>query len=153
MDLKIGDKVLYFFLTIIILSSIGITMPVITDLLGADSKITNDTLFSIPSNITTYYVSVLFIAVLDRILKKVIDKECEKKQREVLITICVILGIIGITILTFKQIILANKNISSFNYKVALWISIIMTGISYIAWWFANHDKNSNPNNAIGGEI
>ena len=39
MELKAADKIIYFILTIVVLSSIGITMPMITDLLGSKSCI------------------------------------------------------------------------------------------------------------------
>jgi len=143
---KIANRILYFILAVMIISSVGIWIPLAIDYFP-DSKISEDTLNVLPSNILTYYLSILFIGLIDRILYLIRNREYKHIITEILILGLITAFVIFITYLSFK-------NIASKDFYYATIYAFIGAATSYIIWWLANfNDKKVDPINALGGEI
>ena len=145
--MRIINKILYFILTVIVLGSTGVTIPVAIDYFQ-HSDITNQSLVVLPYSLLTYYLSLFFIAIVDRILIITKDTTYTHKITEILIIGIVTLLIIGL--LTFFSF----KSLMQNNYSSATFYASLGTITAFVIWWIANYkDTKVDPFNSLGGEI
>ena len=144
--MRVFNKILYFVITVIVLSSMGVWLPFALDYFKGDS-ISIETKQALAGNILTYYLSLFFIAVIDRILHISKDERYKHKITEILIMSLVILVCISLTYISFRSV--AHKL-----YDKAAYYACIATAVSYIIWWIANwKNDNVDPYSSLGGKI
>ena len=133
-------KILYFLFAIVILASIGVSLPYCFDSANNDINLYKN----LNQNLVTYYVAILVSASLDFIIKLFDDDVSYKKPA--FLGICIVNTIF--LALTGKLLYEnTNSQLTSISY-------IAMSGvvISYIMWWFANIKNPSlNAYSATGG--
>lgn len=143
--MKAKDIVLYFVLTMIIVSSIGVWLPFAIDFFAGSFK--DETARSFPGNLLTYYLGIFTIATIDRMLRIFELDNYSHKKSEFLVLAFVILTVGFLTFMVFK-------NIHHNDYGAAWVWCIAPTVIAYIMWWISKwHTIESNPTNALGGNI
>lgn len=130
----------YFIFAIIILASIGVSLPFIFDYINKDPDITKN----LNQNIVTYFIAILVSASLDYVMK-LIDKNVAYKKFAILlvsITNFAFFVVSGFILYTNSQ---GNLNSISF-------LAIMGIVVSYIMWWIANyHNSAFNVTAALGG--
>jgi hypothetical protein len=135
-------KAKYFLIAVIIIGSIGIWLPVALEAL-IEKKVT---FHNVPSNVITYFVSLLFAGCIDYFLGKI-------RQLNIDGLISVFLNLIFIALLGIGLVVVAIiLNIFKFD-GWSLFLGIIGILISYRIWWIAN-DNNPNfmvDNAELGG--
>ena len=137
---------LYFFITIVGLSSIGIWLPFAIDRhdLGAASAAT---WHAFPGNILTYSLSIFMIAVIDRILHFLNSSSYSNHSIEFLLILIVIAGcgyIVyqSIYFLKFSQLC------------DAIYYAKIVAVIAWIAWLYVKlRSPHEDQFAAMGGQI
>lgn len=130
-------KILYFILAIVLLASIGVTVPVILDYINNSP----DILKNLNQNLITYYIAIFVTSSLDIVIKLFdVNEKPEKKPIFLGIAIFNIILLVGSSFL-----IAYNKN--SISYFVILGVIL-----SYIIWWLCNYDnENLKAESSLGG--
>ncbi len=138
----------YFLVAVVLIGSIGIWLPI-----GLEALVSKKvTLHNIPSNITTYFVSLLFAGCIDYFLNQIQTLNPVGATK-------VFFKVIGIGILGFVLVTGAVLlNVYNWDY-CALLLGGIGTVIAYRVWWIANvgnpafHPGDAplggNPNNRL----
>lgn len=133
-------KILYFFVAIIVLASIGVSVPYYLDL----SSNSTDTLCNLNKNIVTYFAALYTTAALDFIIKQFDEVNKYKKPLFLLLVLFLIyIIVISIIIINSNNDTLSNLGISG----------II---IAYGVWWLGNYNNksletSSSPDSQLGG--
>lgn len=131
---------LYFIFAIMILASIGISLPFIFDYINNDPEITKN----LNQNIVTYFIAILVSASLDYVMK-LIDKNVSYKKFAILL-VC----ITNFTFFVISGFILYANSKGNLNSLSLLAIFGII--VSYLMWWIANyHNSAFNVTAALGG--
>jgi len=144
--MKIVNKILYFILTVFALGSMGAWMPFAIDFFKGN-ELHKETWEIFPGNILTYYLSLFFVAILDRIIYIVKDERYKHKITELLVIAFVALICVALTYLSFRSIALKE-------FQCATKFALIATSLAYLMWWLANwKDKKVDPYDSLGGEI
>lgn len=138
----LSNKAKYFWVSVCFVGSIGIWLPMIIEKIGTGSV----KFHSIPPNMATYYIAILFGGSIDYFLGKI-------KQGKTDGLISTFLNTLVIVIISFFSIIgiayLNIKNEDTWAFIIAL-VGIL---VSWNMWWEAN-ENNSNfddVNNELGG--
>ncbi|WP_281324377.1 hypothetical protein [Flavobacterium sp. IMCC34518] len=134
-----GTRSKYFFIAVVLIGSVGIWMPI-----GLEALIEKQvTLNKIPSNVTTYFVSLLFAGCIDYFLNKVRDVNIDG-------VINVFFNLITIVILGLGLVI-GSILLNIYHHDFySLFLGIIGVLISYRIWWIANE---TNPNFIPGNSV
>ena len=130
----------YFIFAIIILASIGVSLPLVFDSLNNDPNLTRN----LNQNLVTYFIAIMVSASLDYIMK-LIDQEVSYRKLVILI-VC-----IGNTLIFLISAYILYQNGKS---KIPSFSSLSIFGIlaSYIMWWVANYNNSAfNINSVLGG--
>lgn len=142
------NLILYFLIAIVAFGSIGVWLPFVLDWLKADPKsassISDNTWMSTPNNIVTYYLSILLIAFIDRLMFIIDKNDYAHRKTEIFISTIVMLLVACCVLKTYK---LVNAR------DISLANSWAITGacISYIIWWIANfNETKTDPYSAFG---
>jgi hypothetical protein len=129
-------KILYFILAIVVLASLGVTIPFFQDIISNDSN----AIQNLNNNLTTYYVAIFVTSSLDIIIKLFDDSDNRRKPFFLFITFfnIVVLGISGS--------LLVNKSTEISKLVI---IGVIL---SYIMWWGSNfNNPNLKASSSFGG--
>jgi hypothetical protein len=133
-------KILYFIFAIVMLASIGVSLPYCFDTINHDVNLYKN----LNQNLVTYYVAILVSASLDYIIKLFDDDLSYKKPAFLIICIVNSIFLVLTGILLYDN---SNNHLSSISY-----IAISGVAISYIMWWLANFKNPSlNAYSATGG--
>lgn len=130
-------KILYFILAIVILASIGVTVPLILDCKNNSPDIFKN----LNQNLITYYIAIFVTSSLDIIIK--LFDASEKPQKKPIF--------LGITIVNIILLGGSSFLIAYNNNKISY---LVITGVvlSYIIWWLCNYDnENLKAENTFGG--
>lgn len=131
---------LYFIFAIMILASIGVSLPFIFDYINDDPDITKN----LNQNIVTYFIAILVSASLDYVMK-LIDKNVSYKKFAILL-VC----ITNFAFFVISGFILYTNSKGNLNSLSSLAIFGIV--VSYLMWWIANyHNSAFNVTAALGG--
>ena len=132
----------YFIIAVIIIGSIGVWLPI-----GLEALIERKVTFhNVPSNVITYFVSLLFAGCIDYFLGKI-------RQLNIDGLISVFFNLIFIALLGISLVV-GGIILYIFNYDGwSLVLGIIGVLISYRIWWIANENNPNFFNNAeLGGD-
>lgn len=142
--MKIVNQILYFVFTIVILSTIGVWLPLSIDYFPAN-KVSAKSLESLPGNLLTYYLSIFFVALVDRVLFLVRDNAYKHKITEILLA-----GVVAFICLTLTYF--AFSKIYQKDYESAVHYCLYATVLSFVLWWIANYkDSKADPYSTLGG--
>lgn len=135
-------KAKYFLIAVVIIGSIGIWLPI-----GLEALIEKKVTFhNVPSNVITYFVSLLFAGSIDYFLGKI-------RQLNIDGLISVFFNLIFIALLGLGLVVGAIiLNIFKLD-GWSLFLGVIGILVSYKIWWIAN-DNNPNfrvANAELGG--
>lgn len=132
----------YFIIAVIIIGSIGIWLPI-----GLEALIEGKVTFhNVPSNVITYFVSLLFAGCIDYFLGKI-------RQLTVDGVISVFFNLIFIALLGLALVVGGIILYIFKYYSWSLFLGIIGVLISYRIWWIANENNPNFFNNAeLGGD-
>lgn len=133
----------YFIAAVVVMGSIGVWLPI-----GIEYVVDKHFNYhSIPQNITTYFVSLLFAGSIDLFIKKLKRIQTHGIINEFLNLIFIFLGS---SVVIIGSIILNVWRLDNW----ALFLAIIGTLGSYRIWWLANDDNPNfvNVNETLGGE-
>lgn len=140
------NKILYFILTIVAFSAMGVWIPIAIDYFKGDT-LGKETWEILPGNILTYYLSIVSVAIVDRIIYIVKDERYRHKITEVLIIAFVIILYIILTYLSFRFVY--HKE-----FNKATNCALIATLFAYGMWWIANwKEQKVDPFNPLGGPL
>jgi hypothetical protein len=129
---SLSIKTKYFLLAVVIIGSIGIWLPILIECLFL-KKIT---ISSIPQNIITYFITILFAGSIDYFFSQL-------KKLKVDGLASIFLDLIGLLLLSLA-IVLIGVFLSVYNHSYwSLIVGFIGVVIAYRIWWLANVD---NPN-------
>ena len=142
------NLILYFFITIVAFGSIGVWLPFVLDWMKADPKaksiVSDSTWNGTPNNIITYYLSVLLVSLIDRILFIIDQNDYAYRKTEIFVSALVML-LVGYCVLK------AYKLVSMFDIDSANTWAVIGACVSYVIWWIANYkETKTDPYNAWG---
>ena len=132
---------LYFLIAVAFFGSIGVWLPMTIDYFP-EEILSKEAYNAIPNNLLTYYLSVFFVAIGDRMYKVIDDGSYVYKKIELsVLVICSILCC-ALTYYVFMRI-------QQQNFPAALGLCKLGALMSFIAWAYANrNDEKMNPNNA-----
>lgn len=135
-------KAKYFLIAVVIIGSIGIWLPI-----GLEALIEKKVTFhNVPSNVITYFVSLLFAGCIDYFLGKI-------RQLNIDGLISVFFNLVFIALLGLGLVVGAIiLNIFKLD-GWSLFLGVIGILVSYKIWWIAN-DNNPNfrvANAELGG--
>lgn len=132
--------IIYFALAIILLASIGVSLPYIIDNVNNDPNLYRN----LNQNIVTYFIAILVSASLDYVLKLFDDTVSYKKLAILLV------GLGNLLVLSMAAYILYSNSKGSITKVSSL--AILGVILAYIMWWITNY-KNSafNINAPLGG--
>ncbi|MEZ4910629.1 MAG: hypothetical protein R2774_07175 [Saprospiraceae bacterium] len=123
----------YFFYAIVLMGSAGVWIPILIELIVNQ----NVDFHSVPPNIVTYFVSLIFAGSVDYFIKKLKNIEFKGIEHH-------FFNFIGISLLslalTLLSIYLSIK-------KVDIWamlFGIVGVIISYRVWWISNMNDEEN---------
>lgn len=140
--MKLINQLLYFVFTIIILGSVGVWLPLAIDFFPTNT-LSPESYTTFPSNLLTYYLSIFFIALVDRVIYIVKEDDYKHKITEVLIFGFIALACFGLTYFAFSKIYQKQYD-SAFSY--CFWATML----SFIVWWVANRkDEKMTPGDAV----
>ncbi len=143
--MKPHQIILYFVITIVIISSIGVWLPFAIDYFAG--TITPETKNALPGNLMTYYLALFTVSAIDRTLVIIDNTNYNYRKTEFLISIIVSLIFIGITFMAFKNIF--HKDFATANVY-----AVIGTILSFVIWWISKWNTiETNATNILGGEI
>lgn len=138
-----STKFKYFLIAVFFIGSIGIWLPI-----GIEGLIQKKVTFhNVPSNVITYFVSLLFAGCIDYFLGKI-----RQLNIDGIINVffnILIIALIGLALVAGAIIL----NICYYD-KLSLFFGFIGIAISYRIWWIAN-DNNPNfstTNAELGGD-
>ena len=141
-----GNQFLYFLLAVVFLGSMGIWLPLAIDYFPSN-KLSKNIIASIPNNLLTYYLSVFFISLIDRIRYMINDQRYKHKETEILISAIVVIICIYLTYCSF------SLNYQK-KYDEATQYGIYATCLSLIVWWIANAKQpKTNQIDSLGGNV
>jgi hypothetical protein len=140
--MKFLTVLLYFFLAIVFLASIGVSLPYVFDKLYNEPNITKN----LNQNLVTYFIAILVSASLDYIMRLVDDKVSYKKVA----FLCVCL--FNFIIFLMTAYILYENTQASAN-KVS-YLTILGVFLAYATWWFVNYNNSTfdYKTGAMGGD-
>lgn len=122
----------YFLIAVISIGSIGIWLPI-----GIEALVDKTVTFhSIPPNVTTYFVSILFAGCIDYFLSKL-------RQLSANGIASVFINLIALVLLSFALVVGAVILNVFKQDGISLFVGLIGVGIAFRIWWIANID---NPN-------
>ncbi len=140
--MKLFNQILYFVFTIVVLGAIGVWLPLAIDYFPKNS-LTEESYKTFPSNLLTYYLSIFFVALVDRIIFIVKEDDYKYKITEVLIFGFIALFCFGLTYFSFSKIYQKQ-------YESASWCCLWATLLSFVVWWVANRkDEKMTPGDAV----
>jgi hypothetical protein len=129
-NLSIKSK--YFLLAVVLIGSIGVWLPILVERIFL-GKIT---ISSIPQNIITYFITILFAGSIDYFFSQL-------KKLKLDGIASVFLDLIGLLLLSLA-VVLVGVFLSVYNYTAwAILIGLFGVAVAYRIWWIANID---NPN-------
>jgi len=132
---------LYFIFAIVILASIGVSLPYIFDNINNDENIIKN----LNQNLVTYFIAILVSASLDYVLRLIDDNVSYKKP--VILTVCIFN-----TAIFFMTAFILHGNSKPGVKEISGW-TIIGVILAFIMWWIANFKNTSFDNNSpIGGD-
>ncbi|MCY7357201.1 MAG: hypothetical protein LH609_06965 [Rudanella sp.] len=140
--MKLINLLLYFIFTIVFLGNIGTLLPLAIDYFP-ENTLSEEAYKTFPGNLLTYYLSIFFVSLVDRIIHIIKKEDYKYKITEVLIFGLIVLVCLWLIYMAFSKI-------HQKQYDSALWYCLFAIILSYIVWWIANYkDEKMNPNNAI----
>lgn len=142
---QLADQLLYFFIAVVIVNSVGLWLPFVLDWFsGSSSRVTYEAL---PNNAMTYFGGIAAVSIYDR-LRKVMNMESHLSKNLELSFWVLAFG--GIATLIFRVLKCAKEKLT----QEAISLAIVGILVSYAIWWVANY-KNvpSDPLNALGGKV
>lgn len=129
---ELSIKTKYFLLAVVIVGSIGIWLPILIECIFL-KKIT---ITSIPQNVITYFITILFAGSIDYFFSQL-------KKLKVDGLASIFLDLIGLLLLSLA-IVLTGVFLSVYNHSFwSLFVGFVGVIIAYRIWWLANVD---NPN-------
>jgi hypothetical protein len=131
--MKVHQMILYFFLTVVLLSSIGVWLPYAIDLF-VSNDVSAETAKAFSGNLMTYYIAIFIVGVIDRILSILSNPNYSFKKTEFLFLVAGSMACIVITFFAFKNIF--HKEYERAN--IYAWIGTVM---SFIIWWISKADS------------
>lgn len=141
--MKLFNVILYFFIAIIIVGSIGIWLPALLQFFKNNS-ISNWDLFQ---NMVTYSTTIIVAGCIDIILSKIGDRKLENIRGVVLLMLFLIMT-------TFVIVIISTITIIEKNFEVSIWLCSIGVLLAWVLWWFSNWGRDDlKPSNALGGDF
>ena len=133
---------LYFLIAVTFFGGIGVWLPIAIDYFPKEI-LSKESYNAIPNNLLTYYLSVFFVAIGDRMYKLIDDGTYSYKKIELsILIICSILC----CVLTYYVFMRINQQ----NFSAAVSLCKLGAFMSFIAWAYANwNDEKMNPTNAF----
>lgn len=138
---------LYFLITIVGLSSIGVWIPFLNDKANFDS-ITKETWNGLPLNLITYSIAIVMVAFIDRLLHLL--KNTNRYTRKEMEFLCLII-LLGVGTWLIYQVFVDKK----FNrVEDAISYSIYFTILSWIFWIYVKVKTPAYDNySTLGGTL
>lgn len=144
--MKFYQLVLYFIITVLFLSSIGVWLPYGIDYFFGDS-IKQETSDAFAGNLMTYYLAIFTVGIIDRLLSIIDNPNYNFKKTEFLLLVTVSIVCLFLTIMAFK-------NIFHKKFDVATNYAFYGTILSVFIWWLSKWDSiTDSPANILGGPI
>lgn len=129
---NLSIKTKYFLLAVVLIGSIGIWLPILIECIF----LKRITFTSIPQNVITYFITILFAGSIDYFFSQL-------KKLKIDGIASVFLDLIGLLLLSLA-IVLIGVFLSIYNESTwSLIVGLIGVSIAYRVWWLANID---NPN-------
>lgn len=133
--------ILYFIIAIVLLASIGVSMPYIFDMTANDVN----AIKNLNQNLVTYFIAILVSASLDLLLRLIDENVSYKKPA--------IMGIGLLNLLVFAMTAYILYCNSHGTIKGISTLAICGVIISYIMWWITNIKNPSfNVSSTLGGD-
>lgn len=137
----------YFFITIVLLSSIGVWMPFAIDLAQSD-KIQEKTWIDLPWNLITYSIAIVVVAFIDRLLHlvKVTNKYTKNTIEFIFFLFLMIIG----GLLVFQSLVHGKFN----RPTQSTFFACCFAAMSWIVWIYvkARSPKEGNYS-SLGGNF
>lgn len=139
--------IMYFVITIIFLSSVGVWLPIMLDDYNLD-HISNETYSAIAGNILTYSLSIFLVAIIDRIL--LLISKTSKYHNNIIEFFVTLILLILTSILVYHTL----KDLRKMRYVAAIKFSFSVAIITWIYWLFVKFGSNKEDNfSSIGGSM
>lgn len=138
---------IYFVITIVFLSSIGVWLPIILDDYNLD-YISNETCSAIAGNILTYSLSIFLVAIIDRIL--LLISKTSKYHNNILEFFIIMILLMLASILVYFTL----KDLRKLQYLAAIKLSFSVVLITWAYWLYVKFQSNKEDNfSSIGGPM